>query len=160
LRLLSNQIPRASVRATLNYRLHPRVSVGVEYNPRADDVSPLVNLIAVTETEKRPSVIFTFSSDRIGTPYGYSYSATLSKDLSRQLRLPLAPYVGVSYGTYEDKLRPIGGLNINFTTWMGSTVMFDGRKVHPMLNFYKGRHGFTFLLAQGKNPGMTYSVSF
>jgi hypothetical protein len=160
LRLLDDQIPRASVRATLNYRIHPRLSLGVEYNPRAGDVTPLVNLIAVTETEKRPAVILTASSDRIGTPYGYSYSATLSKDLSRSLRLPVAPYFGVSHGTYEDKLRPIGGLNINFTRWATSTVMFDGRKVHPMLNFYRGRHGFTFLLAQGKNPGMTYSVSF
>jgi hypothetical protein len=160
LRLLSNQIERASVRATLNYRVHPRLSVGVEYDPRADDVTPLLNVIAVTETEKRPAVIFTFSSDRIGTPYGYSYSATVSKDLLTQLGLPIAPYAGVSYGTYEDRLRPIGGLNINFTRWMAGTVMFDGRKVHPMLNFYKGRHGFTFLLAQGKNPGMTYSVSF
>ncbi len=135
--------------------------MGVEYNPRAHDVTPLVNLIAVTETDKRPALIFTFSSDRIGTPFGYSYSATLSKDLSKQLGgLPLGLYVGASYGTFEDKLRPIGGININVKPWLTSTVMFDGRKVHPMMNFYRGRHSFTFLLAQGKNPGMTYSISF
>jgi hypothetical protein len=157
---LSNQIPRATVRATLNYRLHPRLSVGVEYNPQADDVTPLANFIAVTETNTRPALILTASSDRIGTPYGYSYSATLSKDLSEQTGLPLAPYAGLSYGTYEDRLRPVGGLNINFRSWMSSTVMFDGRKVHPMLNFYKGRHGVSFLMTQGRDPGVSYSITF
>jgi hypothetical protein len=105
-------------------------------------------------------MMLTFSSDRIGTPYGYSYSVTLSKDFSEQINLPLSAYAGLSYGTYEDKLRPIGGLEINFKRWMSSTIMFDGRKVHPMMNFYRGRHGFTFLMTQMRNPGITYSITF
>jgi len=49
IRALSNQIPRASLRTTLTYRVHPRLSIGVEYNPRADDVGVLANLVAITE---------------------------------------------------------------------------------------------------------------
>ncbi|HVF90492.1 MAG TPA: hypothetical protein VNH22_10525, partial [Blastocatellia bacterium] len=88
-RALSNQIPRASVRTTLTYRLHPRFSVGVEYNPRADDVGLLANFVAVTESARRPALILGTSSDRIGTPSGRSIYATVSKSLSGAVKLPV-----------------------------------------------------------------------
>lgn len=160
IRLLSNQIPRASVRTTLTYRLFPRLSLGVEYNPRADDVGLLANVVAITETERRPAVILGTSSDRIGTPSGRSFYATASKNLSKELKLPIAPYAGVAYSTYEDRFLPIGGLNINFRDNFSSQIIFDGVKVHPTFNYTVGRHVFTFLLAQGKNPGVSYSISF
>ena len=160
IRALSNQIPRASLRTTLTYHLLPRLSVGVEYNPRADDVGLLANFVAITETERRPALIVGTSSDRIGTPSGRSIYATVSKNLSSELNLPIAPYAGVAYSSYEDRLLPIGGLNINFRDNFSSQIIFDGVKVHPTLNYTKGRHVFTFLLAQGKNPGVSYSISF
>lgn len=160
IRLLSNQIPRASVRTTLTYRLHPRISAGVEYNPRADDVGVIANVVAITETARRPALILGTSSDRIGTPSGRSFYATVSKNLSKELRLPLAPYAGVAYSTYEDRFLPIGGLNVNFRDNFSSQIIFDGVKVHPTFNYTFRRHVFTFLLAQGKNPGVSYSISF
>lgn len=160
IRALTDQIPRAAVRTTLTYRLTPRLSVGVEYNPRADDVGPLANFVAVTETRRRPALIVGTSSDRIGTPSGRSFYATVSKNLSDELRLPIAPYAGVAYSTYEDRLRAIGGLDIHFRDDLSSQIIFDGVKVHPTINYITGRHVFTFLLAQGKNPGVSYSISF
>jgi hypothetical protein len=160
IRGLTNQIDRAKLRTTLTYRLHPRLSVGVEYNPLADDVHPLANLVAITETERRPALILGTSSDRIGTPKGQTYYATVSKNLSNELKLPLAPYVGIAYSSYEDRFLAIGGLNINFTDSFSSQIIFDGVKVHPTLNYTRGRHAFTFLLAQAKNPGVSYSISF
>ena len=160
IRSLANQIDRAKLRTTLTYRLHPRLSVGVEYNPLADDVHLLANLVAITETERRPALILGTSSDRIGTPEGQTYYATLSKNLSNELNLPIAPYAGVAYSSYEDRFLAIGGLNINFTDRLSSQIIFDGVKVHPALNYNWGRHVFTFLLAQGKNPGVSYSISF
>ncbi len=159
-RALSDQIPRASLRTTLTYRLLPRLSVGVEYNPRADDVGLLANFVAITETERRPALIVGTSSDRIGTPSGRSLYATVSKNLSSELNLPIAPYVGIAYSTYEERFLPLGGLNINFRENLSSQIIFDGVKVHPTLNYTSGRHVFTFLLAQGKNPGVSYSISF
>ncbi len=133
----------------------------MEYNPRASDVGPLVNFVAVTETRRRPALILGTSSDRIGTPRGRSVYATVSKDLSEWIKLPIAPYIGASYGGFDDRLRPIGGVNINFTDRLSSLVMFDGVKVHPSLVFtVKNRHVFTFLLAQSRNPGVSYSISF
>jgi hypothetical protein len=159
-RVLANQIDRATWRNTLTYRPFPRLTAGVEYNPLDGDVGPLLNFVALTETDVRPALIIGTSSDRIGTPHGRSFYATLSKDLTESTGVPIAPYVGYSYGQFEDHGRVIGGLNVTFTHWLSGSAIFDGVKVHPMLTFAKGRHQFGFLLVQGKNPGVSYSVSF
>lgn len=161
IRALSNQIPRASLRTTLTYRLHPRVSLGVEYNPRASDVGLLANVVAITETEHRPALILGTSSDRIGTPSGRSIYATFSKNLSSVPHLPISAYVGAAYGSYEHRFLPLAGLTINWSANLSSLVIFDGVKVHPTFTYALGRrHVFTFLLAQCKNPGASYSISF
>lgn len=159
-RVIANQIDRAKWRNTLTYRFHPRLTAGVEYNPLAGKVSPLANLVAVTETHARPAIIFGTSSDRIGTPSGQSFYATLSKNLKHSTRLPVAPYVGVAYGTFEDRARVIGGLNIGFSEKLSSTILFDGVRVHPLLNYTHGRHQFGMILERGRNPGASYSISF
>ena len=159
-RVIANQIDRAKWRNTLTYRFHSRFTAGVEYNPLAGKVSPLANWLALTETNKRPAIILGTSSDRIGTPSGQSFYATLSKSLRRELGAPIAPYVGVSYGTYEHRWLPIGGLNINFTKKFSSTVLYDGVHVHPLLNFSTGRHTFSLLMVKGRDPGISYSISY
>ena len=73
MRVLSKQIPRATVRATITYKFHPRLTAGVEYNPGADEVAPIANLLILTETRRRPALILGTSSDRIGTPSGQSF---------------------------------------------------------------------------------------
>jgi hypothetical protein len=159
-RVIANQIDRARWRNTLTYRFHPRLTAGVEYNPLAGKVSPLANLVALTETQKRPALILGTSSDRIGTPSGQSFYATLSKGLERETGLPIAPYFGVAYGTYEDRFRPIGGMNIYFGERWSSTILFDGVRVHPLVNYTYGRHQFGVILERGRNPGFSYSISF
>ncbi len=159
-RVIANQIDRARWRNTLTYRFHPRLTAGVEYNPLAGKVSPIANFVALTETHKRPAVILGTSSDRIGTPSGQSYYATVSKSLHQSTGLPIAPYVGLAYGTYEDRLRPIGGLNIYYKERWSSTMLFDGVRVHPLVNYTHGRHVFSFVMERGRNPGVSYSVSF
>ncbi|HYE64590.1 MAG TPA: hypothetical protein VD966_03345 [Pyrinomonadaceae bacterium] len=159
-RVIANQIDRARWRNTLTYRFHPRLTAGVEYNPLAGKVSPLANILAVTETKKRPALILGTSSDRIGTPSGQSFYATLSKTLERETGWPIAPYFGVTYGTHEDRFRPIGGINIYFRERWSSTVLFDGVRVHPLLNYTHGRHQFGVIFERGRNPGASYSISF
>lgn len=159
-RVIANQIDRATWRNTLTYRFHPRFTAGIEYNPLAEKVSPIANLVVVTETHSRPALILGTSSDRIGTPSGQSFYATLSKNLKHHTGLPVAPYAGVAYGTFEDRARPIGGLNINFSERWSSTILFDGVRVHPLLNYTHGRHQFGFILERGRNPGGSYSISF
>jgi len=159
-RVISNQIDRAKWRNTLTYRFHPRFTAGIEYNPLARKASPLANVVALTETHKRPALILGTSSDRIGTPSGQSFYATLSKNLKHSTSLPVAPYVGVAYGTFEDRARIIGGLNIIFNERWSSTLLFDGVRVHPLVNYSYGRHQFGVIFERGRNPGVSYSISF
>ena len=160
MRVISNTIDRAKWRNTLTYRFHPKFTAGVEYNPLAGKVSPLANVVALTETHKRPALILGTSSDRIGTPFGQSFYATFSKSLKHSTGLPLAPYVGVAYGTFEDRARIIGGLNFNLTERWSSTILFDGVRVHPTANYTYGRHQIGVIFERGRHPGASYSVSF
>lgn len=159
-RVIANQIDRAKWRNTLTYRFHPRLTAGFEYNPLAEKVSPIANLVAVTETHNRPALILGTSSDRIGTPSGQSFYATVSKSLKHHTGLPLAPYLGVAYGTFEDRARVIGGLNISIGKSWSSTILFDGVRVHPIVNYTHGRHQAGLILERGRNPGVSYSISF
>lgn len=159
-RVISHTIDRAKWRNTLTYRFHPRFTAGVEYNPLAGKVSPLANVVVLTETLKRPALIVGTSSDRIGTPSGQSFYATFSKSLKDATGLPVAPYVGLAYGTYEDRARFIGGLNINLTERWSSTLLFDGVRVHPTANYTYGRHQFGLIFERGRHPGASYSISF
>lgn len=159
-RFIPNILNRAKWRNTLTYQVNSRLSVGVEYKPLAGKISPLANFVAVLETKNSPALILGTSSDRIGTASGQSFYATLSKNLERETGLPIAPYIGVTYRTFEKRLRPIGGLNVYFSKNFSSTVLFDGVKVHPLINYNYGRHQFGLMLARGKKPGFSYSVSF
>jgi hypothetical protein len=159
-RLLANQIPRASVRTTLTYRFHPRFQAGIEYNPRVDEVGVIANLLILTETERRPALMIGTSTDRIGTPSGQSFYATFSKNLRRDTGLPIAPYVGVAFGTYDDRLRPIGGLNVLLSKKFSILVTYNGVNVHPLLNFTHGRQAISLVMVKGRDPGVSYSISF
>lgn len=149
------------MRTTFIYRWHPRVHFGLEYNPRVGEVHPLLTLIPITETANRPAVIFGISSDRIGTPRGTSFYLTASKDLERWTGLPIAPYAGVVYGTYDDEFRPIGGLSIRLPKNFAALIQFDGHKVHPGITYsFNDTHSLTFLAVRLKEPGVTYTFSF
>ena len=159
--MIPGQVDRAVLRTTLIYRWHPRVHVGIEYNPKVGEVHPLLTLIPVTETANRPAVIFGISSDRIGTPDGTSFYLTASKDLTHWTGLPIAPYAGIMYGTHEGRGRFIGGLNVRLTRNLTSLFQFDGVKLHPTLTYtLNDAHSLTFLLIRNKEPGFAYTLSF
>ena len=159
-RLLTNQIPRAAVRTTLTYRFHPRLQAGIEYNPRAGEFAPLANLLVLTETKRRPAVMLGTSTDRIGTPSGQSFYATVSKNLHRETGLPIAPYAGASFGTFDHRVRPIGGLSVGLKKGFSLLVTYNGVNVHPLLIFSHDRHALSLIMVKGRDPGMSYSVQF
>lgn len=139
-------------------RVHPRIQLGVEWNRLVDEVNPLANVHAVTETRRRPALILGTSSDRIGTPSGTAYYATLSKDLSPWTTWPVAPYAGVSYGTYEDKARFIGGVNVSLGGRFSSLLIWDGVNFHPTATVELGRFTLTALWVDTENFGLSGSV--
>ncbi len=164
LRVIPGAVPRAQIRTTLTYRFHARFTAGIEYNPRGETTSarvgPLANFLVMTETARRPALIVGTSSDRIGTRDGQSVYATLSKSLKRETGFPIAPYAGVAYSGFEDRLLGIGGLNIHFTKNISGLAMFDGVHLHPMVFYRRDRHQFLFILVRGRTPGVGYNITF
>ncbi len=143
------------------FRATGRLHLGAEFNPAADESGPLANLVVVTETERRPALIIGTSSDRIGTPSGRAWFATLSKDLEPIWGARFAPYLGLAYGTYEERTRPIGGLGIGLTPRWSALLIHDGVNFHPTLSWAAGRRWeVTALLVEGRDPGLSLSVSF
>jgi hypothetical protein len=161
LRWIPDEIDRAKLRTTLMYVFKPRIRAGIEWNPLADDASPLLNLHLVEESARKPAVVFGVSSDRIGTPEGKSYYLTVAKDLRRETGLRIAPYVGVAHGTYESKTRAIGGINVDFGRGVTILGIFDGVHGHAVASVQRGRHGFSAVFVRfGRRVGLAYNVAF
>ena len=114
----------------------------------------------MNETRVRPAVMVGTSSDRIGTPEGQSFYGTVSKDLRGLTGLPVGPYVGLAYGTYEDRLRVIGGANLDFGKGFSSLLIFDGVHFHPTLSFHRERYGASLLLVRSKDVGVSFNARF
>ena len=156
----SGVIDRARLRTTLLYRLTQDLQLGVEYNPFADEVGPLVNYRAVRETRNRPALSFGTSSDRIGTPFGRAYYATLSKDLEPQTRLPVSVYFSALYGTFDDEWVYPFGVNVRLGRQWTFTPQYDGHASHGLLTYAWDRYSVTGVLVRWRHPGIAFNVGF
>ena len=132
----------------------------MEYNPRADEVAPLVNWLAVPESAARPALILGASTDRLGTPSGRAYYATVSKSLRPLLHAPIAPYIGVAYGTFDDRLRTIGGINLSVTEHLSALVTYNGVDIHSVVSLTRGPQTFSLLYLRGGDLGAAWNVTW
>ncbi len=152
------------MRTTLSYRFSPTFSAGIELNPLAPDVGPIANWLVVPESDPWPALIVGTSSDRIGTTHGRAVYATLSKDLEKWTGLPIAPYAGVSYGTFDDEAVAIGGLAINWSERISTISQWDGHNLHHVIETSLGESqliGLVLTHVDGKyDLGVTYSIAF
>ncbi len=145
----------------MTYRVIPRLSLGVEINPHADELGPLANWVALAETRRRPALMFGLSSDRIGTPDGEAYFFTLSKDLEGLTGWPVAPYVGGAYGTFENEFRALAGLRVRLGHGFATTAIHDGKAMHLTVDSrVLGRHVVSLLWIDLEDLGLSYSVAF
>jgi hypothetical protein len=155
-RLLANQIDRATWRNTLMYRINDDFQLGVEYNPLAGDLGPLANWRAVRETKTGPAVIVGTSSDRIGTPHGRSYYVTVSKEVAHRLSL----YCGASYSEFQKRILVPAGVTYRVDDRWSVLVSFDGVAIHPMATYAWDRYSVTLLMVRARDPGINFSVGF
>lgn len=116
----------------------------------------LANWRILKETAHRPAVILGTSSDRIGTPTGRAYYVTVSKEVADGLGV----YVGAMYSEYENKVRVPAGVSYRFDDRWSALFAYDGVNGHPMLTYSWGRKNLTFLLVQGKYPGLSFGIGF
>ncbi len=144
-RVIPGILERARWRNNLAYRLSDDFTVGIEYNPLAQDVHPTANWRLMDETKSRPSLMLGTSSDRIGTPHGTAAYLTVSKSLKAQTGLPIAPYVGINYSSYNDRFSFIGGASIPLSKNLSFMAIYDGVATHGSLSYTTGHYTFSLL---------------
>ena len=89
---------------------------------------------------------------------------TLSKDLYAWTGLPIAPYAGLSFGTYDDELVGIGGASILWFESFTTTSLWDGHNLHHLLEVPVGDRqsiGVVVVDVDGEGDvGVTYAIGF
>ena len=134
------------------------LQLGVELDPEGGTLVPLLSWRALSEGDRRPSLVLGTSGDRQGVRHGQAYYLTLSKALNRETPI-VAPYVGASYGV-EDKLRPIGGLNLIFSPHWSAILIHDGVNFHPTGTVSWRGHDFTLMFVSLEDVGAAWSLRF
>ncbi len=159
-RYLSGQIDRATHRTIVMHQLRPNLKLGVEWNPRVEEVGFVGNWRAVSESKHRPAVIFGTSSDRIGTTEGQSYYVTVSKSMHEAIGLPVAPYVSASYSTFENRMLYPFGVNIAIGSNWSAMLINDGVHTHLSATYAWNRFAVTLLAVERKDAGVTIGARF
>ena len=159
-RYLTKQIARATHRTIVMHQLRPDLKLGIEWNPRADEIGIVANWRAIGETRHRPALIFGTSSDRIGTPEGQSYYVTLSKSLHEETRLPIAPYVSASYSGSDDRVLFPFGLNAALSEHWSAMFINDGVHSHVSATYAWNRYAITILAVERRDFGITIGTRF
>ena len=155
---MDTELERPRWRFTGNYRIARWLSLGVEVNPEADEVGPLVSLFALTETETRPAVFFGTSSDRIGSPKGtQSYYMTAAKYLPA---LHLAPYATLNYSEWDEGLNFPFGATLELGRGFSVRPMYDGQRTHLLGSWFRNTYGVTLIWAWLEEPGVAISFGF
>jgi hypothetical protein len=148
-------IDRATHRTVLTYRLARDLKAGVEWNAKAGELGIVANWRALSETRTRPAVILGTSSDRIGTPSGQAWFATVSKGFGR-----VAPYAGASYSGYEQRVIYPFGVNVALPRNVSAMLMNDGVHTHLSATYAHRRAAVTLLWVERKNLGVTVGLTF
>ncbi len=155
-RYVDTAIDRPRWRVNAAVRAMPRLSLGLEWNPVVEEVSPTFNWIAALETERTPIVSVGTSSDRIGTPEGnYAYFATFAKGFGR-----FAPYVSVNYSQFENGFNFPYGVNVALHPQWDLLHMHDGRRTHLLLTYKQPSYNLSLMLIWLKRPGISVSFGF
>ena len=159
-RYLTGQVPRATHRTIVMHQLHPQLKLGIEWNPRADEVGFVANWRAASETATRPAVVFGTSSDRIGTPEGQAYFVSVSKSLHEATGLPIAPYISASYSGYENRVLIPFGVNVAIGRQWSAMLLNDGVHTHLSATYAWSRFAVTLLAVERKDFGISIGTRF
>ncbi len=143
---------------TANYRVIPRLQLGVEYNPVASEVGPLATCFLLTETERRPALFLGTSSDRIGSPAGtQAYYMTGAKYLPA---LHVSPYASLNYSEWDDGWNVPFGANIELGRGISVQPMYDGHRTHLLGTYATSRFSTTLIWAWMERAGAAVSMGF
>ncbi len=147
----------------MDYRVTPKLQLGLEYNAAIGEVYLRGNWFLQTETDERPGLIAGFSSDRIGTPYGKMYFVTASKLLASNERgFGIAPYVSVAYSEFDRGFTVPFGASIALGPQWTLLPMYDGHRAHTTLTWSTpdGKTSITAIAAFNQRLGLSIGRNF
>lgn len=159
LRYVDTDVERAKWRSTVNYRVLPRLQVGIEFNAKVEEVGPLVTWFLLTEGARQPALFFGTSSDRIGSPEGeQSYYLTAAKHAPKW---PVSFYASLNYSEWDEGFNFPFGANVTLGRGFAVQPMFDGDRSHLLLH-YSGlpRVSVSALWVWFERPGISLSTAF
>jgi len=166
-------VDRARTRVVGAWRATRRLSLALEFNPGEDELLPNFNYSPSLPSEHIPGIglVSGTSSDRIGTPSGRSWFASLSLDpRAWGLDIPISGYAGMAYGTWANDTRAIGGVRWAVMDRLSATLQFDGEQLHAVTSYALGPLGpghatwsVDLLLVEidgSRSAGLTLSTRF
>ena len=157
-RYVDTPLERPRWRTTVNYRVVPTLQLGVELNPAAREVGPLVTWFLLTEGERRPAVFLGTSSDRIGSPEGtQSYYLTAAKYLPAART---SPYLSLNYSEWDRGWNVPFGATLELGRGIAVRPMYDGRRTHLLGSYSTERLTVTAIWAWLERAGVAMSVGF
>ncbi len=158
LRWVDTELDRPRWRSTLSYSVHPRLQLGIEVNPEADEVGPLLTWFLLTENDARPALFVGTSSDRIGSPAGeQSYYLTAAK---RHPSWPVSAYVSLNYSEWDAGFNVPFGVEVELGQNFSMRPMYDGHRSHLMLNYLGRRYTTSLLWVWLERFGVSFSTRF
>ncbi len=158
LRWVDLELDRPRWRSTLSYRVLPRLQLGVELNPAAEEIGPLVTWFLQTAGDHRPALFVGTSSDRIGSPRGQqSYYLTAAK---HHPRWPVSAYMSLNYSEWDAGFNVPFGVEVELGQRFSLRPMYDGQRTHLMFNVHGQRYSASLLWVWLERFGLAFSTSF
>ena len=155
-RFVDTDVERARWRGTLNYRPHPRVQFGLEFNPVVEEVGPLLTAFLLPESDRRPGFFVGTSSDRIGSPEGEpSYYLTAVKSMHRW---PVSGYATLNWSGWDERFNFPFGMTVGRE--ISVTAMYDGERTHALVSWAGELAAVSLMLIWLEDPGISVSTGF
>ncbi|MEO0416933.1 MAG: hypothetical protein AAF226_18500 [Verrucomicrobiota bacterium] len=126
--------PHGKYATTLTWSPTDRATIGIDYRPESDDLTPLVSYRLFNETKKTPAVIAGLSADEFDKEISEIYHLIFSKRIAKIGETSLSGYVGPMYIATREELTVTGGgtLRHNKASLMG---MWSGEHFHLVGNY-------------------------
>lgn len=132
--------------------------MGLELNPKAQELGPLFTFFLFTETETAPALFVGTSSDRIGSPAGeQAYFATMSKYIPA---LHTSFYASLNYSQWDESFNLPVGFDVGLGKGFSVRPMYDGDRSHLLLNYFAEQFGVSLMYVWLETPGIALFYGF
>ena len=134
------------------------MQLGLEFNPKVEELGPLFTFFLLTETETAPALFIGTSSDRIGSPAGeQAYYATASKYISI---LRTSFYGSLNFTEWDRGFNCPVGFGVELGKGFSVRPMYDGARSHLLLNYFAAQYGVSLMYVWLETLGIAFFVGF